>query len=98
MDEEKTEEEEKVTSQHVTHDITVDMSHNTLSHAAIRSRAHATYVSQAHKMAAQYNTKSSLLTTYNVGQFVSVTVELGDHPNRLPQRNIGGVLRSQPLM
>ena len=59
-------------------------------HTAIRAQAHKTYVAQAQKMVDKHNKKSSLISTYAVGQYVSVTIEMGDHPNRLPQRNIVG--------
>ena len=61
-------------------------------HTAIRAQAHKTYVAQAQKMANHHNKNASHMSTYAVGQYVSVTVEMGDHPNRLPQRNIGGVI------
>ena len=61
-------------------------------HAAIRAQAHKTYVAQAHRMVNQHNKSAAHISTYAVGQYVSVTIEMGDHPNRLPQRNIGGVI------
>jgi transposase InsO family protein len=65
---------------------------NTTPHAAIRAEAHATYVSQAQKMERRYNKHVTSITTYDVGQYVSVPIEMGDHPNRLSYDNIGGVV------
>ena len=54
------------------------------SHESIRARAHETYVSQAERMEQQYNKKADCLGTFMVGQYVSVPIEMGDHPNRYP--------------
>ena len=62
------------------------------AHVAIREEAHATYVSQAKRMEKYYNKKTDCLGAFTVGQYVSVPIQMGDHPNRLPYDNIGGVI------
>ena len=63
-----------------------------LPHGPIRTVGHANYTHNATRMAVQYNKKVSHINSYSVGDYVSVDIALGDHPNRLPQRNIGGVI------
>ena len=74
------------------HEYKQEIEQQPLPHVVISAKAHATYVTKAHKIADKHNKKALSLSQYGVGQFVSVTINLGDHPNRLPQRNIGGVI------